>query len=91
MMRFARLCFDMLVRLFRGRQSLLLENLVLRQQLVMLNRRLLLEYVRYHHGNRTHLELKKKTPVSRIRSEASGRILSQKRLRGLHHRYNRAA
>jgi hypothetical protein len=29
----------MLVRLFRGRQSLLLENLALRQQLVMLKRR----------------------------------------------------
>ena len=48
MVRFVRLCFGMLVRLFRGRQSLLLENLALRQQLVMLKRRLLLEYVRYH-------------------------------------------
>jgi hypothetical protein len=39
MVRFVRLCFGMLVRLFRGRQSLLLENLALRQQLVMLKRR----------------------------------------------------
>src|SRR5271168_62128 len=36
---FVRLSFGMLVRLFRGRQSLLLENLALRQQLVMLKRR----------------------------------------------------
>jgi hypothetical protein len=33
------LCFAMLVRLFRGRRSLLLENLALRQQLVALKRR----------------------------------------------------
>src|SRR5438105_11600307 len=31
------------------------------------------------------------TPEGRIRSEASGRVLSQERLGGLHHRYNRAA
>jgi hypothetical protein len=39
MVRFVRLGFGMLVRLFRRRQSLLLENLALRQQLVMLKRR----------------------------------------------------
>ena len=39
MVRFVRLCFGMLVRLFRRRQSILLENLALRQQLVMLKRR----------------------------------------------------
>jgi putative transposase len=39
MFRFVGLCFGMLVRLFRGRQTLLLENLALRQQLVMLKRR----------------------------------------------------
>jgi len=39
MVLFVRLCFGMLVCLFRGRQSLLLENLALRQQLVMLKRR----------------------------------------------------
>ena len=33
------LCFGMLARLFRGRRSLLLENLALRQQLVALKRR----------------------------------------------------
>jgi len=36
---FLRLCFGTLVRLFRSRHSLLLENLALRQQLVVLKRR----------------------------------------------------
>ena len=39
MFRFFWLLFGMLVRVFRGRQSLLLENLALRQQLVALKRR----------------------------------------------------
>src|SRR6266404_5307508 len=39
MFRFVGLCFGMLVRFFRGRRSLLLENLALRQQLVTLKRR----------------------------------------------------
>jgi hypothetical protein len=39
MFRFVRLCFGMLVRFIRGRRSLLLENLALRQQLVTLERR----------------------------------------------------
>src|SRR5712664_4387799 len=38
MFRFVRLCCGMLVRFFRGRRSLLLENLALRQQLVVLKR-----------------------------------------------------
>src|SRR5229473_3039531 len=38
MLRFVGLCFGMLVRFFRGRRSLLLENLALRQQLVVLKR-----------------------------------------------------
>src|SRR6202795_4246322 len=63
-------------------------------QIVSLNerhlKRLLSEYVRYHHEDRTHLGLEKGTPEGRIRSEASGRVLSQERLGGLHHRYNRA-
>ena len=54
-------------------------------------KRLLSEYVRYHHEDRTHLGLEKGTPEGRTRSEASGRVLSQERLGGLHHRYNRAA
>ena len=54
-------------------------------------KRLLCEYVRYHHEDRTHLGLDKGTPDGRIRSVAPGRVLSQVRLGGLHHRYDRAA
>jgi hypothetical protein len=38
-------------------------------------KRLLSEYMRYHHEDRTHLGLEKGTPEGRIRSEASGRVL----------------
>jgi len=54
-------------------------------------KRLLTEYVRYHHEDRTHLGLAKQTPASRIPRAASGRIVSQPRLGGLQHRYDRAA
>jgi hypothetical protein len=54
-------------------------------------KRLLSEYVRYHPEDRTHLGLEKGTPNGRIRSVASGRVLAQERVGGLHHRYNRAA
>ena len=54
-------------------------------------KRLLAAYVRYHHEDRTRLGLEKGTPNGRIRSVASGRVLSDERLGGLHHRYNRAA
>jgi len=54
-------------------------------------RRLLADYVRYYHDDRTHLGLKKETSSGRVRSMVSGRVLSQVRLGGLHHRYDRAA
>jgi transposase InsO family protein len=54
-------------------------------------KRLLSDYVRYYHEDRTHLGLGKGTPNCRTRSGASGRVLSQERLGGLHHRYDRAA
>jgi hypothetical protein len=54
-------------------------------------KRLLSDYVRYYHDDRTHLGLKKETPGARIRSTASGGVLSHRRLGGLHHRYDRAA
>jgi putative transposase len=54
-------------------------------------RRLLGEYVRYYHEDRTHLGLAKGTPVSRIPSIATGLVISRPRLGGLHHRYDRAA
>lgn len=48
---------------------------------IMLNERhlnkLLSEYVRYYHEDRTHLGLEKGTPNNRIRSVTSGQVLSQ--------------
>ena len=42
-------------------------------------KRLLSEYVRYHHEDRTHLGLGKRRPNGRIRSVASGQVVSQER------------
>ena len=53
-------------------------------------RRLLSEYVSYYHGDRTHLGLGKETPNRRIRSAATGRVISHLRLGGLQHGYDRA-
>src|SRR5499433_4295310 len=54
-------------------------------------KRLLSQYVCYHHEDRTHWGLGKETPGGRTRSLPSGHIGSQPRLGGLHHRYDRAA
>ena len=54
-------------------------------------KRVLCEYVSYHQEDRTHLGLGKGTTNGRSRDKASGCILSQERLGGLHHRYDRAA
>jgi len=54
-------------------------------------RRLLSEYIRYYHEERTHLGLSKETPGGRIRSVHRGRVIAQARLGGLHHRCDRAA
>jgi transposase InsO family protein len=56
-------------------------------------RRLLNEYVRYYHEDRTHLGLNKDTPGRRPPESAPviGKIISQPRLGGLHHRYAVAA
>jgi len=54
-------------------------------------KRLLAEYIRYYHEDRTHLGLAKETPDARTRTIASGHVLSHLRLGGLHHRYDRAA
>jgi putative transposase len=40
-------------------------------------KRLLSDYVRYYHEDRAQLGLEQQTPGGRIRSVASGRILSQ--------------
>lgn len=57
-------------------------------------KRLMTEYVRYYHQDRTHLGLAKDTPASRpitICSSAGSQIHSLPRLGGLHHRYAVAA
>ena len=54
-------------------------------------KRLLSQYVRYHHEDRTHLGLSKQTPAGRTPSAASSPVVSHPRLGGLHHRYDRAA
>ncbi len=53
-------------------------------------RRLLSEYVCYHHEDRAHLGLDKETPNGRARSVAHSRVIGRPRLGGLHHRYDRA-
>jgi transposase InsO family protein len=57
-------------------------------------RRLMAEYVRYYHEDRTHLGLSKETPLGRVTAkdtDESCKVLSMPRLGGLHHRYNLAA
>jgi transposase InsO family protein len=56
-------------------------------------RRLLIEYVRYYHEDRTHLGLGKDTPGGRVALAPScgQKVLSLPRLGGLHHRYTVAA
>jgi transposase InsO family protein len=57
-------------------------------------KRLMSEYVRYYHEDRTHLGLAKDTPAGRpigIRPLSGSRIRSFSRLGGLHHRYAVAA
>ena len=53
-------------------------------------RRLLKDYVRYYHEDRTHLGLEKDTPGGRVAASAPGsvhKVISLPRLGGLHHRY----
>ena len=56
--------------------------------------RLMDEYIRYYHHDRTHLGLEKQTPSERAiaRGMSPGcRVISMPRLGGLHHRYHLAA
>ena len=56
--------------------------------------RVMKDYVRYYHDDRTHLGLNKQTPAGRVVTKnpgASGKVLSLPRLGGLHHRYQLAA
>jgi transposase InsO family protein len=54
-------------------------------------KRLLSEYIRYYHEDRTHLGLGKGTPNGRSHAMAATHVLSHERLGGLHHRYDWAA
>src|SRR3989442_2427605 len=54
-------------------------------------KRLLSEYVRYYHEDRTHLGLGKQTPRLRTQSTGRSRVICWPRLGGLHHRYDRVA
>jgi putative transposase len=54
-------------------------------------KRLLVDYVRFYHDDRTHLGLGKGTPGGRLRSVSNGQVIGGARLGGLHHRYDRAA
>jgi putative transposase len=54
-------------------------------------KRLLSEYIRYYHEDRTHLGLNKQTPSRRVRSASRGRLFVLSRQGGLHNRYERAA
>ena len=57
-------------------------------------KRLMNEYVRYYHEDRTHLALIKGTPAGREAvndSRMGSRVIAMPRLGGLHHRYDLAA
>jgi len=54
-------------------------------------KRLLADYIRYYHEDRTHLGLRKQTPGSRVGSATRGRVVAHARVGGLHHRYDQAA
>jgi putative transposase len=51
------------------------------------------EYVRYYHEDRTHLGLGKDTPGGRVATSppSNRKVISLRRLGGLHHRYTAAA
>jgi putative transposase len=73
------------------RRELLDHVIVLNQRHL---RRLLKEYVRYYHEDRTHLGLGKDSPGGRVAALAptsASKIISLPRLGGLHHRYALAA
>jgi len=73
------------------RRDLLDHVIVLNQRHL---KRLMNEYVRYYHEDRTHLALAKETPADRLAAKsphASSGVVSLPRLGGLHHRYDLAA
>ena len=51
-------------------------------------RHVLLSYMGYYNGTRTHLSLNKDAPISRT-AETVGHIICHRILGGLHHQYSR--
>ena len=73
------------------RQDLLDHVIVLNERHL---KRLMTEYVRYYHEDRTHLALEKRTPAGRVAAtdtDATCEVLALPRVGGLHHRYSLAA
>jgi hypothetical protein len=91
-----RLWCGAIVRTFRSRRGLMLENLALRQQLAVLKRKhprpklgpldKLFWVVALRFWSRW-----KKAPSGRTPDFPRGRVIARERLGGLHHRYDRAA
>jgi transposase InsO family protein len=57
-------------------------------------KRLMNDYIRYYHEDRTHLGLEKQTPAQRKaekNTSVATKVISMPRLGGLHHRYDSAA
>jgi putative transposase len=57
-------------------------------------KRLMTDYVRYYHEDRTHLALEKRTPAGRVAAadtDVTCEVLAMPRVGGLHHHYSVAA
>jgi transposase InsO family protein len=57
-------------------------------------KRLMNDYIRDYHDDRTHLGLAKETPAGRVtasNADAGSNVMAMPRLGGLHHRYDLAA
>jgi putative transposase len=57
-------------------------------------KRLMTEYIRYYHDDRTHQRLEKQTPAGRrvaTMTDLHAKIIAMPRLGGLHHRYDLTA
>jgi len=70
----------------------LLDHVIVLNELHL--KRLMNEYIRYYHEDRTHLGLGKETPAGRKATKGAtpnAKVVSMPRLGGLHHRYDRAA
>jgi len=73
------------------RRDLLDHVIVLNEQHL---KRVMNDYIRYYHDDRTHLGLAKQTPAHRKAAEnaaITAKVVSMPRLGGLHHRYDLAA